>query len=406
MGGMPYAETIGTPLTASATRVMLLGSGALSKELALSFQRLGVEVHAVDRVRHAPAQQVAHVAHVMDVSDPEAVTELIGRVRPHYIIPEVNLVAVDVLEAAEATRTAMVVPSAKAAALSTNREGVRRLASEELGLPTASYRFVSELMEFEVAVGSIGFPCVAKADAESPGARAHRVIRRPEEVRPAWEELSGQSRRVVVEKMVDFDFDVTILAVRSVDPETGRLATWFCEPIGHAFRNGEYAESWQPLKMNPAALDNARSVAARVSNALGGRGVFSVKMFVAGEDVYFSEVLARPHDTGLVTLCTQRYSQFDLHARAVLGLPIDVTLVSPGASAGIFSPVEAQSVVYRGLEKALAVPEANVEVFGRQRVRVGRRLAEATATADTVATALERAKAAAAAVRVEPAEGF
>ncbi|MDP9852602.1 formate-dependent phosphoribosylglycinamide formyltransferase [Corynebacterium lowii] len=417
---MVNPEKIGTPHTASATKVMLLGSGYLSRELAMSFQRLGVEVHAVDRVRNAPAQQVAHVAHAVDVTDAKAVTDLIAQVRPDFIVPEVERIAANVLTAVEATEQATVVPNAAAVELSLNREGVRKLAAEELGLPTTSYQFVSEFTEFEVAVGSIGYPCVAKPDIGGPGARDHRMIRSEEEVEEAWRHLTAEAssapdtvdaahtaapadregHRIVVERVIDFDYEVTLVAVRSIDPATGKLATWFCEPIGCTYQGGEYTEAWQPAHLPAAALDNARSVAARVSNALGGRGVFSVKMFVAGEDVYFSEVLPRPHCTGLVTLCSQRFSQFDLHARAVLGLPIDATVVSPGAAAMILSPGEMDSPQYGGLDQACAVPEATVEFFGKQRARKGRVMGVALASGETTEAAREAAARAAGVITI------
>lgn len=412
MERMAQPELIGTPHTPTATKVMLLGSGYLSRELAMAFQRLGVEVHAVDRVLGAPAQQVAHAAHRVDVTDAQAVTDLIAQVRPDFIVPEVERVAVDVLTAVEATEQATVVPNARAAELSLNREGVRKLAAEELGLPTTNYQFVSEYTEFEVAVGSIGYPCIAKPDMGGPGAKDHRVIRSEAEVEPAWRYLTSgapvegamEEGRIVVERVIDFDYEVTLVAARSIDPATGKLATWFCEPIGCSYRGGEYTEAWQPVHIEPAALDNARSVAARVSNALGGRGVFSVKMFVSGEDVYFSEVLPRPHCTGLVTLCSQRFSQFDLHARAVLGLPLDVTLVSPGAAAMVLSPVECEAPRYGGLDRAFAVPEATVEFFGKQRARVGRIMATALATGEDAEAARQAARQAAGVITVSAPE--
>lgn len=404
---MSAPESIGTPLSPGATRVMLLGSGELSKELAVSFHRLGVEVHAVDRREGAPAQQVAHVAHTVDVTDPQAVADLIRRVDPDFIIPEIETIAVDVLEAAEAAGAAGVVPSPKAVRLATNREGLRRMASEELGLPTTTYQFASDLTEFEVAVGSVGYPCVAKPNVDGPDARDNQRIEAPEDVEPAWRALTegAGDTRVIVERLVDFDAEITIIAVRSVDPETGRMATWFCEPLGHLYRDGAFVESWQPMAVNPDALDNARSVAARVTGALGGRGVFNVKLFVEGEDVYFSEVVPRAHTTGLVTLATQRFSQFDLQARATLGLPVDATLVSPGASSAILSLVEADAVRYEGLAEAVAVPESTVELFGKRGATVGRAMGVALATAEDVATALDRARAAAQAVRIVPQEG-
>lgn len=396
---------LGTPLTQTATTVMLLGSGELSRGLAMAFQRLGVEVHAVDRVPYAPALQVAHYAHVIDVADPAAVTTLIREVRPDFIIPEIETIAADVLAAAEEADISTVVPSAKAAGLSTSREALRTLADRELGLPTTSYEFVSDFTGFEVAVGEIGYPCVAKVDVEGPGTPGHRVIRSEEEVAAAWEHLTAHQPdcRVVVERYVNFESEITMLAVRSLDPETGKPATWFCEPIGQRYEQGTYVESWQPAYISERAAENARSVAARVSNALGGRGVFAVKLFVSGEDVYFSEVTARPYDTGLVTCCSQRFSQFELHALAVLGWPIDVTLVSPGAAHGIESPVTASSVTYRHVDRALALPEVSVELFGKYGATPGRRLGVAFATANTVDEARQRAEKAAGLVDIEAA---
>ncbi|AIG64719.1 hypothetical protein CATYP_09310 [Corynebacterium atypicum] len=404
---MTEPAPIGTPLTASATRVMLLGSGELSKELAISFHRLGLEVHAVDWRAGAPAQQVAHVAHVVDVTDPRAVTALIRKVEPDFIIPEIESIAVDVLEAAEAAGAATVVPSSKAVRLATNREGLRRMASEELGLPTMPFEFASDFTEFELAVGAVGYPCVAKPNVEGPQAKSLYRIDSADDVEPAWAHLcEGEEKtRVIVERLVDFDAEITIIAVRSIDPETGRLATWFCEPLGHLYRHGHFAESWQPMRVSEAALGSARSVAARVTGALGGRGVFNVRLFVEGEDVYFSEVVPRPHDTGLVTMVTQRFSQFDLQARAILGYPIDATLVSPGASSAIISDVASDAVAYRGLAGAMEQPETTVELFGKRGASVGRVMGVVLSTAENIATALDRARAGAEAIRLVPAGG-
>ena len=387
-------ETIGTPLSPGATRVMLLGAGELSKELAISLHRLGVEVHSVDRDETAPAQQVAQVAHVLDVNNPERINDLIAAVRPDFIVPEIESVATDVLEAVEAEDVAVVVPSAKATKLCVNRETIRRLADERLGLPTTAYNFVSEREEFDAAIEEIGFPCIAKPTYAGPGARSHVVISSREEVDGAWRSLTAgvAAPRIVVERIVDFDYEVTMLVVRSLDPATRQLATWFCEPVGHHYYSGEHIDCWQPMAMSERALENAHSVAARVATELGGRGVLSVKLFVAGDDVYFSEVYPRPHDTGLVTLCSQRFSQFDLHARAILGLPIDTTLVSPGAASMVTSPVDAESVTFDGLAEALAVPESTLELFGKSPARVGRRMGMTLATAEDCDEALDRAQ--------------
>ncbi|WP_018340797.1 formate-dependent phosphoribosylglycinamide formyltransferase [Corynebacterium caspium] len=412
---------IGTPLTPSATTIVLLGSGELSKELAISFHRLGVEVHAADRSADAPAQQIAHVSHVLDVADPQAVTSLIVRIQPDYIIPEIETIAAEVLEAVESHQIATVVPSAKAAALSNSRERMRRLVVEELGIPTPNYAFAHNRAEFDAAFEKLGFPCIAKSAHQGPDAKANININSAADIDAAWTHLAGSAggdvsgtdagtptetgapgtpTALVIERIVDFDMEISLPVVRAIDHQTGKLANWFCEPIAYTYGNGDYLESWQPAQLSTAALDNARSVAARVSNALGGRGVFNVKLFVDGDTVYFSEVHARPHDTGLVTVATQRCNQFDLHARAILGLPVDVTLISPGAAVALNSPVDAYAVSYNGLEKAFSVPESTVELFGKHNARIGRRMGIALATAEDAATALERAHMAASAVEI------
>ncbi|WP_448852683.1 formate-dependent phosphoribosylglycinamide formyltransferase [Corynebacterium sp. 335C] len=394
----------GTPYTDGAIRVLLLGSGELGKEVAIAFQRLGVEVHAADRYAHAPAHQVAHRWYELDMTDPEAIRELVDRVRPHFIVPEIEALATDALAELEAEGAATVVPTARAAQLTMNREGIRRLAAEELGLPTSRYRFASDVDEFREAVREIGLPCVVKPVMSSSG-KGQSMVRSDEDVDAAWEYAMSGARvsnaRVIVEGFVDFDYEITLLTVRSIDPSTGEPATWFCEPIGHRQQDGDYVESWQPMPMSQIALDNARSVAARVTGALGGRGIFGVELFVRGDDVWFSEVSPRPHDTGLVTMGTQRFSEFELHARAILGLPVDVTLTSPGASAVVYGDVEAEAPTYSGLAQALAVPEADVRIFGKPVAHERRRMGVAVATAEGVDEARDRARAAAAAIRVE-----
>lgn len=394
---------IGTPLTDGALRVLLLGSGELGKEVAIAFQRLGVEVHAADRYAHAPAHQVAHAWYELDMTDPDAIRDLVDRVRPHFVIPEIEALATDTLAELEAEGATTVVPTARAAQLTMDREGIRRLAAEELGLPTSRYRFASGADEFRDAVREIGLPCVVKPVMSSSG-KGQSLIRTAEDVDAAWDHaLSGarvSNARVIVEGFVDFDYEITLLTVRSIDPATGEPATWFCEPIGHRQQNGDYVESWQPMPMSQIALDNARSVAARVTGALGGRGIFGVELFVRGDDVWFSEVSPRPHDTGLVTMGSQRFSEFELHARAVLGLPVDVTLTSPGASAVVYGGVESEAPSYAGLAQALAVPEADVRIFGKPVARERRRMGVAVATAEGVDEARDRARAAAAAIRV------
>ena len=393
----------GTPYTDGATRVLLLGSGELGKEVAIAFQRLGVEVHAADRYAHAPAHQVAHHWYELDMTDGEAVRRLVAEARPHFIVPEIEALATDALVELEAEGDVTVIPTARAAQLTMNREGIRRLAAEEVGLPTSTYRFASSREEFEAAVADIGFPCVVKPVMSSSG-KGQSMVRTPDDVGAAWDyAMSGgrvSSGRVIVEGFVDFDYEITLLTVRSIDPSTGEPATWFCEPIGHRQIDGDYVESWQPMPMSQIALDNARSVAARITNALGGRGIFGVELFVSGDDVWFSEVSPRPHDTGLVTMGTQRFSEFELHARAILGLPVDVTLVSPGASAVVYGNCDGAAPTYSGLSDALAVPETDVRIFGKPEAHERRRMGVAVSTAEDVDAARDNARKAASALTV------
>jgi phosphoribosylglycinamide formyltransferase 2 len=388
---------IGTPLSPSATRVMLLGSGELGKEVVIALQRLGVEVIAVDRYPDAPGHQVAHRSHVIDMTDAAALTALIEQERPHYVIPEIEAIATDALAAIEENGVATVIPTARATRLTMDREGIRRLAAEELGLPTSPYAFADSLDEVRAAVdGGIGYPCVIKPVMSSSG-KGQSVLRSADDVGPAWEYAKAGGRvattRVIVEGFVDFDYEITQLTVRGVD------GTWFCAPIGHIQEDGDYVESWQPQPMSHAAIDGARDVAGRITQALGGRGIFGVELFVKGDDVLFSEVSPRPHDTGLVTLATQRLSEFELHARAVLGLPVDVTLRSPGASAVIYGGTDAKAISFEGLELALAVPGTDLRLFGKPESFRRRRMGVVVAVADDVETARTRAKGAAELVR-------
>lgn len=396
-------EKIGTPLQPNATKVMLLGSGELGKEVAIAFQRLGVEVHAVDRYEHAPAHQVAHFSYTIDMTDPVAVRETIMSVKPDFVIPEIEALATDELVRIEEEGLATVVPTARAAKLTMNREGIRRLAAEELGLPTSGYEFCSTFEEFSAAAERLGYPNVVKPVMSSSG-KGQSVVKSAADLKAAWEyAMSGArvaNQRVIVEEFVEFDYEITLLTVRGIDPATGKAATWFCEPIGHRQQDGDYVESWQPMDMTGRALDNARSVAARITNSLGGRGVFGVELFVSGDDVYFSEVSPRPHDTGLVTLATQRFSEFELHAKAVLGLPVDVTLTSPGASAVVYGGVESRGVAYSGLAEALAVEETDIRLFGKPEAFATRRMGVAVSTAEDVDTARGRATRAASAISV------
>lgn len=396
---MKTLEAIGTPGTAHATKVLLLGSGELGKELAIAFQRLGVAVHAADRYPGAPAHQVAHLAYVLDMTDPQAVSALVEQIRPDFVVPEIEAIATDALVALEQAGTT-VVPTARATKLTMDREGIRRLAAEELGLPTSAYGFASDLQTAQQVADQLGYPVVIKPVMSSSG-KGQSVVRSAEEMPKAWEYAQSGGRvsgtRVIVERFVNFDYEITLLTVRSIDPATGEPATWFCHPIGHRQEHGDYVESWQPAAMSTAALDAAKSVAARITGALGGRGLFGVELFIAGDDVYFSEVSPRPHDTGMVTMASQRCSEFDLHARAILGLPIDVTLVSPGASAVIYGGTTGE-VEYTGVADALAVPESDIRLFGKPEAFPRRRMGVALATGDDVEVARARAREAAAKV--------
>ena len=391
---------IGTPLSPSATRVMLLGAGELGKEVVIELQRLGVEVIAVDRYADAPAQQVAHRAHVIDMTDAAALRELVLRERPHLVVPEIEAIATDELVRIEAEGLARVIPTALAAHTTMNRERIRRLAAEELGLPTSRYAFASTLAELEASIaGGIGYPCFVKPVMSSSGKGQSR-IRVAAGVAPAWEYALSAGRvrqpRVIVEGEVRFDFEITLLTVRHA------AGTSYCEPIGHVQVDGDYVESWQPQPMSALALDRARAIANQVTDALGGHGIFGVELFVRGDEVWFSEVSPRPHDTGLVTLVTQHQSEFALHARAILGLPVDTTLRTPGASAVIYGGFEARGVAFDGVAHALAVPGTELRLFGKPEAFLKRRMGVALARATDVDTARALARRAAAAVRPVP----
>ncbi|TQC49144.1 formate-dependent phosphoribosylglycinamide formyltransferase [Rhodococcus sp. WS4] len=392
----------GTPLTAGATRVMLLGSGELGKEVIIALQRLGVEVIAVDRYDNAPGHQVAHRARTIDMGDPDALLRLVEAEQPHFVVPEIEAIATDALATVEERGTAVVIPTARATQLTMNREGIRRLAAEELGLPTSPYEFAESLEEVRAATERIGFPCVIKPVMSSSG-KGQSTVRGADDVEKAWDCALAGGRinygRVIVEGFVDFDYEITQLTVRAVGTD-GEVGTFFCEPIGHLQDSGDYVESWQPQPMSDTALARSREVAEKVTSALGGRGIFGVELFVKGDDVYFSEVSPRPHDTGLVTLRTQRLSEFELHARAILGLPVDTTLTSPGASAVIYGGVDAVGIGFEGVADAMAVPETDLRLFGKPESFVRRRMGVAVSTGPDVETARSRARDAAS--RVTP----
>ena len=395
--------TIGTPLQPSAFKVLLLGSGELGKEVVISLQRLGVEVHAADRYDHAPAMQVAHYAYTLNMADATALKQLIQDVKPNLIVPEIEAIATQVLVEIEQDNIATVIPSAKAVNLTMNREGIRRLAAEELGLPTSAYRFEDTLESFRAACDDIGYPNFVKPVMSSSGKGQSRV-KEFSEVDAAWEYAQTGGRvnqgTVIVESQIDFDFEITLLTVRSKNPETGEVETSYCDPIGHRQDAGDYVESWQPQAMTPAALDEAKRIANKVTIALGGCGIFGVELFVKGDKVWFSEVSPRPHDTGLVTLASQFQSEFELHARAILGLPVNTARHSVAASAVIYAGVDDNNLSFSGLNLALANPNTDLRIVGKPEVFTRRRMGVATARAETTDQARELAVQAAGLVSV------
>ena len=402
----PTMTTLGTPLSPHATKVMLLGSGELGKEVLIALQRLGVETLAVDRYDNAPGQQVAHHARTIAMSDPAQLKALIEAERPHLVVPEIEAIATPMLEELEAAGTVRVIPTARAARLTMDREGIRRLAAETLGLPTSPYKFCDSLAELQAAIKGengvgIGYPCIVKPVMSSSG-KGQSKIDGPADVQKAWDYAMAGGRvshgRVIVEGFVDFDYELTLLTVRAVGND-GNVQTQFCEPIGHLQVHGDYVESWQPQPMSSVALERAKAIAQAVTDNLGGQGVFGVELFVKGEQVWFSEVSPRPHDTGLVTLCTQHQSEFELHARAILGLPVDTSLRNPGASAVIYGGVEAAGIVFDGVEEALRVPGTDLRLFGKPESFARRRMGVALARAGDVETARSNAKLAASKVK-------
>ena len=413
-------KPIGTPLSPRATRVMLLGSGELGKEVLIALQRLGVETIAVDRYDHAPGQQVAHHARTITMTDADALRALILAEKPDLVVPEIEAIATPVLEALEAEGVVRVIPTARAARLTMDREGIRRLAAETLALPTSRYRFCDSLAQLQAAIEDsttaggerrpgIGYPCIVKPVMSSSGKGQSRIDSAAD-VAKAWDHAMAGGRvaggRVIVEGVIDFDYEITLLTVRALGAG-GEVQTHFCEPIGHIQVKGDYVESWQPQPMAPTALQRARDIAKAVTDNLGGEpggqpkglGLFGVELFVKGEQVWFSEVSPRPHDTGMVTMVTQWQNEFELHARAILGLPVDTTLKSPGASAVIYGGVEAKGIVFHGVDEALRVPGTELRLFGKPESFVKRRMGVALAHDADVQNARRNAKSAAAKVR-------
>jgi phosphoribosylglycinamide formyltransferase 2 len=394
--------TLGTPLSPSATRVMLLGSGELGKEVLIALQRLGVETIAVDRYDHAPGQQVAHHARTITMSDPSQLKALIEAERPHLVVPEIEAIATPMLQELEAAGVVRVIPTARAARLTMDREGIRRLAAETLGLPTSPYKFCDSLEELQAAIDAgIGYPCIVKPVMSSSG-KGQSKIDGPADVKTAWDYAMSGGRvgpgRIIVEGFIDFDYEITQLTVRALGAD-GQIETHFCDPIGHVQVSGDYVESWQPHPMTQTALAQARRIAKAVTDDLGGQGLFGVELFVKGDQVWFSEVSPRPHDTGMVTMITQWQNEFELHARAILGLPVDTALKSPGASAVIYGGVEARGIVFDGVEEAMRVPNSEIRLFGKPESFVKRRMGVALVHDADVEVARTQAKLAASKVR-------
>jgi phosphoribosylglycinamide formyltransferase 2 len=396
---------IGTALTGNATRALLLGSGELGKELTISLQRYGVEVIAVDRYQNAPAHQVAHRSYVIDMTDTEAVKKLIALEQPNFIIPEIEAIATSALVDIEAKGGCTVVPNARAIQLTMNREGIRTLVAEQLKIPTSNYAFAQSFEELQVAVdGGIGYPCFIKPTMSSSG-KGQSMVQRPDQLKQAWDYAKSSGRvdtgKVIVEAKIDFDFEITLLTIRALN-ERGAVQTYFCAPIGHVQEHGDYRESWQPQAMSAASLDLSQDIAFKVTNEIGGLGLFGVELFIKGDDVWFSEISPRPHDTGMVTLVTQKQNEFELHARAILGLPVNTGLQRAGASAVILGGVNAKGVVYEGLDKALAVPDSEIRLFGKPEAFVNRRMGVALASAENVDEARHNAVKAASLVVIKP----
>jgi len=396
---------IGTPLSASATKALLLGSGELGKELAIALQRYGVEVIAADRYANAPAQQVAHRSHVLDMTDAEAIIKLVEQEQPDFIIPELEAIATDALAEIEAANTCKIIPNAQAVQLTMNREGIRLVADKHLKLPTSKYAFAETFGQLQNAADGItGYPCIVKPTMSSSG-KGQSKVDSPSQLPSAWEYAKTSGRadtgKVIVESVIGFDFEITLLTVRAINSK-GEPQTYFCAPIGHRQEKGDYRESWQPHAMAADALAKAQDIARKITDALGGIGLFGVELFVQGGQVWFSEVSPRPHDTGMVTMVTQQQNQFELHTRALLGLPIDTQLRKCGASVPILSPAEIKAPVYHGLGKALAVPDSEIRLFGKPAAYANRRMGVALSTAETVAEARIKAAFAANLIVVKP----
>ncbi|MDH5602001.1 MAG: formate-dependent phosphoribosylglycinamide formyltransferase [Gammaproteobacteria bacterium] len=389
---------IGTPLSATAKRVMLLGSGELGKEVIIALQRLGVEVIAVDRYDNAPGHQVAHRAYTINMADGDALLELVKKEKPDLIVPEIEALDTQMLANIEQQGLAEVIPKARATQLTMNREGIRCLAAEELGLPTSKYAFAESQDEIKQAIdNAVGYPCIVKPVMSSSG-KGQSTIREEKDIQAAWDYAKSGGRvdrgRVIVEEMIQFDYEITLLTVRALN-EQDKIETHFCEPIGHIQVGGDYVESWQPQPMSKVAKQKSQEIAKAITANLGGRGLFGVELFIKGDDVWFSEVSPRPHDTGMATMATQYQNEFELHARAILGLPVSTALREPGASAVIYGQMDVKGIAFEGIEKALAVPQTDIRLFGKPESFNKRRMGVALAYGNNVDDARQRAKEAA-----------
>lgn len=386
---------IGTPLSSTARRVMLLGSGELGKEVIIALQRFGVEVIAVDRYENAPGHQVAHRVYTINMADGNALLELVKKEKPDLIVPEIEALDTDMLAQIEEQGLAEIIPKARATQLTMNREGIRTLAAEELGLSTSKYAFAGSAEEIKQAIDNgVGYPCIVKPVMSSSG-KGQSTIKIEKDIQTAWDYAKSGGRvdrgRVIVEEMIKFDYEITLLTVRASN-EMGEIETHFCEPIGHIQVDGDYVESWQPQAMSDTAIKRSQEIAKAVTSNLGGRGLFGVELFIKGDEVWFSEVSPRPHDTGMVTMATQYQNEFELHARAILGLPVSTALRESGASAVIYGGMDEKGIAFEGLEKALAVPQTDIRLFGKPEAFIKRRMGVALAYGDNVEYARKQAK--------------
>lgn len=392
---------IGTPLSPSALKVMLLGSGELGKEVVISLQRLGVEVIAVDRYKNAPAHQVAHRSYVADMTNKQQLEKIISLEKPHFIVPEIEAINTGYLKEIEDKQPIVIVPSVKAVQLTMNREGIRCLVAEELGIATSPYGFANNIEELKSIVKTVGFPCFIKPTMSSSG-KGQSKITSFAEIEKAWNYAAEAGRvnngKVIVEGLIDFDYEITLLTVRAKNKQ-GRVETFFCEPIGHRQEHGDYVESWQPQAMSKKALEKSQQIAEKVTSALGGLGLFGVELFIKEDQVWFSEVSPRPHDTGMVTMATQRQSEFELHAKAILGLPVDTEMISSGASAVIYGQHDADGITFEGIDQALTQKGVDIRLFGKPTSFKKRRMGVALAIDKNIESARNKARQAASTVK-------